>query len=161
MGTHRNRNSHLLQDVSRYNREGVRIHMKLQAKFLFGMLLILMGQGCVTTTGPLATLPIVSPTASDLNLSGIKAYQRGKWELARQHFLEAVDADSSLPEAHFNLALTLHKLGRHSRATEHFQIAGSLAPSNDSIIKSTLYRNHLGLSSTFERHISGGYRYAQ
>ena len=123
------------------------------------MLSILMGQGCVTATGPLATLPIVSPMASELNLSGIEAYNNGKWELAKQRFVAAVEADGQLPEAHFNLALTFHKLDEHGQATEHFQKAGELAPNNDSIIKSTLYRNHLGLSSTLERHMSGGYRY--
>ena len=66
-----------------------------------------------------------------------------------------------LVEAHFNAALALHQLDRHQEATRYFQQAGVLDPENQSIIDSTLYRNHVGLSSTLERHLSGGYRYQE
>lgn len=135
--------------------------MKITWSFPFVVLWVLMGQGCVKATGPLATLPIVSPTASELNLSGIQAYNDGQWELAQQRFEDALRADDQLPEVYFNLALTFHKLEKHQQATEYFHKAGELAPRNDSIIQSLVYRNHLGLSSTFERHMSGGYRYAR
>jgi Tfp pilus assembly protein PilF len=115
--------------------------------------------GCVTKTGPLAVLPISSPTAAQHNLEGIKSYNNGNWKAAREHFVEAVKHDPQLPEAHFNLALTEHKLGQHGEAKKHFQTAGAFAPTNKAIVESSSYRNHLGLSSTFERHISGGYRY--
>lgn len=115
--------------------------------------------GCAVTSHPLAVLPIVSPSAAEENLLGITAYNNGDWEQAKTHFSIAVQADPRLAEAHFNLALTLHKLGDHDGARQHFQKAGDLAPSNKAIIESTLYRNHLGLSTTLERHLSGGYRY--
>ena len=115
--------------------------------------------GCATVTGPLATLPMVSPSAGQHNLEGIQAYNNGQWEQALPHFESAIQADPSLPEAHFNLALTLHKLGKHEEATQHFQKAGELAPDSKEIVASSVYRNHLGLSSTFEKHISGGYKY--
>ena len=114
---------------------------------------------CATSTGPLATLPISSPQASQLNLEGIEEYHRGLWEPAKEKFALAVRADPRMPEAHFNLALTLHKLEMHEQATIHFRKAGELAPNNKEIVDSTIYRNHLGLSSTLERHFSGGYRY--
>ena len=115
--------------------------------------------GCVTKTGPLAVLPMTSPTAAQHNLEGIKFYNNGNWKEAEKHFKFAVKADSFLPEAHFNLALTQHKLGQHGQAKQHFKISGELAAKNKEIVDSSIYRNHLGLSSTFERHISGGYRY--
>ena len=118
-----------------------------------------MAMGCATQIGPLAVLPISSPTAAQHNLEGIKFYNDGNWKSARDHFQAAVQDDPRLPEAHFNLALTEHKLGRHDQAKQHFKTAGELAPSNKEIVESSIYRNHLGLSSTFERHISGGYRY--
>ena len=114
---------------------------------------------CATPAGPLATLPITSPQASQLNLEGIEEYHRGQWEAARGKFEQAIQADHNLPEAHFNLALTLHKLEQHEQATTQFRRAGELAPRNKEIVDSTIYRNHLGLSSTLERHLSGGYRY--
>ncbi|MDT7044232.1 tetratricopeptide repeat protein [Candidatus Nitronereus thalassa] len=118
-----------------------------------------MLSGCAATTGPLAVLPISSPTAAQHNLEGIRLYNDGKWKGAEARFLAAVQDDPRLPEAHFNLALTEHKLGHHDQARKHFQAAGELAPNNKEIVESTIYRNHLGLSSTFERHLSGGYSY--
>jgi len=128
-------------------------------KILLGVGVYLFMVGCATPTGPLATLPISSPQASQLNLEGIEEYHQGQWEPARKKFESAIRADPNLPEAHFNLALTLHKLDLHDQATSHFRQAGELAPDNKEIVDSTIYRNHLGLSSTLERHFSGGYRY--
>ena len=134
----------------------------MSRKWMIGLgFIMILEQGCVTSTGPLATLPIVSPDAAEFNRLGIEAFNSGKWEVAKQQFELAVQSDSKLPEAHFNLALTLHKLNDHETATQHFEQAGKLAPKNSSIVDTTLYRNHLGLSSTFERHFSGGYRYAK
>ena len=122
------------------------------------MLACLLG-GCATASGPLATLPMMSPEASQENLRGIQAYNDGQWKAAKQKFESAIQADPTLPEAHFNLALTLHKLELHDQATDHFRQAGELASSNKEIVESSIYKNHLGLSSTLERHLSGGYRY--
>ncbi len=129
------------------------------SSLLLGLGVCILVGSCATPTGPLATLPISSPQASQLNLEGIEEYNRGQWELARKKFERALQADPQLPEAHFNLALTLHKLELHEQATTHFRLAGNLAPNNKEIVDSTIYRNHLGLSSTLERHFSGGYRY--
>ncbi len=120
--------------------------------------LVVLG-GCATPAGPLATLPMGSPEAAQDNLEGIKDYNNGRWEEARKHFESAIQADPNLPEAHFNLALVLHKLGKHEEAKQHFKTAGELAPKDEVIVESSIYRNHLGLSSTLERHMSGGYRY--
>ena len=115
--------------------------------------------GCATKTGPLAVLPMTNPMAAQHNLEGIKFYNNGNWKEAEKRFKFSIREDSSLTEAHFNLALTQHKLGHHSQAKQHFKIAGELSPKNKDVVDSSIYRNHLGLSSIFERHISGGYRY--
>jgi Tfp pilus assembly protein PilF len=115
--------------------------------------------GCATKTGPLAVLPMTNPMAAQHNLEGIKFYNNGNWKEAEKRFKFSIREDSSLTEAHFNLALTQHKLGQHSQAKQHFKIAGELSPKNKDVVDSSIYRNHLGLSSIFERHISGGYRY--
>lgn len=132
-------------------------HRIMYRVMIVGMLSMLVG--CATKSGPLAVLPMTSPTAAQHNLEGIKFYNDGNWKAARGHFVSAVQGDPQLPEAHFNLALTEHKLGSHDQAKKHFQAAGELAPNNKEIVESSIYRNHLGLSSTFEQHISGGYRY--
>ncbi len=119
----------------------------------------LMVAGCVTPSGPLAVLPVTSPSAAQQNLEGIQQYHSGNWQAAKSRFESAIQANPELPEAHFNLALTLHELGDHREAAIHFNRAGELAPANKEIIGSSIYRNHLGLSSTLEKHLSGGYRY--
>lgn len=123
------------------------------------VLVCLVMTGCATPSGPLAVLPMTSPVAARHNLEGIQQYQAGKWREAKSLFESAIQADPGLPEAHFNLALTLHKLGDHREATIHFKRASELAPNNKEILGSPTYRNHLGLSSTLEKHLSGGYRY--
>ncbi len=129
----------------------------IQGLMVFVFLAMLAG--CATKSGPLAVLPISSPTAAQHNLEGIQLYNDGKWQKAKSRFESATRADSTLPEAFFNLALTEHKLGLHEQAKKHFTMAGEIAPKNKYIVESSIYRDHRGLSSTFERHISGGYRY--
>lgn len=114
---------------------------------------------CLPKTFPLASLPMDHPKAADLNLKGIDRYQAGQWAEAFELFDAALQIDPDFVEAHFNAALALHQMNRHEEATRHFQRAGQLAPDNEAIVNATLYRNHLGLSSTLERHLSGGYRY--
>lgn len=133
--------------------------MKVFVQRLLAFCLFWVLASCATPTGPLATLPMGSPEEAQDNLGGIKDYNNGRWEEARKHFESAIQADPNLPEAHFNLALVLHKLGKHDEAKQHFKTAGELAPQDEVIVKSSIYRNHLGLSSTLERHMSGGYRY--
>ncbi len=124
------------------------------------MVVCMLGiSGCIPQSVPLAILPQVEPEAAALNLQGIDQYQVGEWEVALQYFQAAIQVNPLLVEAHFNAALALHQLGRHQEATQYFGRAGKMSPDNPSIVNSTLYRNHLGLSSTLERHLSGGYRY--
>ena len=115
--------------------------------------------GCFPQSVPLAMLPMEEPEAAALNLKGIDRYHVGEWETALDLFQSALRVNPLLVEAHFNAALALHQLDRHQEARQHFQRAGELSPDNESIINSILYRNHLGLSSILERHLSGGYRH--
>lgn len=115
--------------------------------------------GCVSKALPLASLPMEHPRAADLNLTGIDQYQAGQWRKAFELFYAALEIDPDFVEAHFNAALALHQMDQHEEATRHFRLAGELDPQNAAVVNSTLYRNHLGLSSTLERHLSGGYRY--
>ena len=129
-------------------------------RVLWGVLIVtFLLPGCMAQTTPLATLPLEHPQAAQINLAGIDRYQQGEWAEALLKFQEALQQDANFPEAHFNAALALHQLGRHEEATQHFRRAGELAPEHQAIVTSVLYRNHLGLSSTLERHLSGGYRY--
>ena len=79
------------------------------------------------------------------NASGIKHYNKEHWDVAEEHFQEAVKADEKLAEAHYNLALSLDKLARHGEATQHFKKALDLAPDNSAIADSKILKSHLGM----------------
>ena len=54
----------------------------------------------------------------------------GSGRRRKSRFESAIRADPDLAEVHFNLALTLHKLGDHREAAIHFKKASELAPTN-------------------------------
>ena len=99
------------------------------------------------------------PTATDLNLNGIDRYHDGQWMEPFESFDAALQIDPDFVEAHCNAALALHQMDQHEEATRHFRLAGEMDPRNAAIVNSALYRNHLGLSSALEGHLSGGCRY--
>ena len=47
------------------------------------------------------------------NDEGVNHYQQGHWDVAQEHFNKALATNADLPEAHYNLALALDKLGNH------------------------------------------------
>ena len=114
----------------------------------------LLGAGA--TSGPLlATPPGADPGAAKHNAEGIEHYNLGHWDVAKEHFEAAVNADPKLAEAHYNLALAFHKLGAHAEATAHFKKAAELAPSNTAITDSSAYGSHVRSSRDYEGY--GGY----
>jgi Flp pilus assembly protein TadD len=78
------------------------------------------------------------------NDEGVDHYQQGHWDVAQEHFMKAIAANAELPEAHYNLALALDKLGNHGEATKHFKKALQLAPDNPKIAGSQILQAHVG-----------------
>jgi Tfp pilus assembly protein PilF len=74
---------------------------------------------------------------------GIEHYDKGHWDVAKKHFSEAAKADPQSAEAHYDVALTLDKMGDHSGATEHFKMAYELGKSNAEIQTSDIRKKHL------------------
>lgn len=97
-----------------------------------------------SATGPGALLAAEGVAGAGDNNEGVNHYQQGHWDVAQEHFQKAVAANANLAEAHYNLALTLDKLGNHGEATNHFKTALSLAPDNPSIKDSGILQAHLG-----------------
>lgn len=81
--------------------------------------------------------------AESHNKEGIEHYNQGHFDVAKKHFMEAAKADPKSAEAHYNLALTLDKLGDHKAATEHFKTAFDLGKSNADIQNSGILKAHL------------------
>lgn len=61
--------------------------------------------------------------ALELNEAGYKHYLQGQLKDAKDHFKLAIEYDSELIEAHYNLGLTYEKLGEDNDAFKHYQIA--------------------------------------
>jgi Flp pilus assembly protein TadD len=80
-----------------------------------------------------------------VNDEGVGHYKQGHWDVATDWFKKAVKADANLAEAHYNLALSLDKMGKHEEATAAFKKAAELAPSNPAIKDSTILKKHLGI----------------
>jgi tetratricopeptide (TPR) repeat protein len=52
-----------------------------------------------------------STTADFHNVEGVRLYQQANYQTALQHFQQAVSANPQNPDAYYNLASTLHRLG--------------------------------------------------
>ena len=78
------------------------------------------------------------------NNEGINHFQQGHWDVAQEHFNKALAVNAELPEAHYNLALALDKLGNHGEATNQFKRALNLAPEDPRIKDSGILKSHVG-----------------
>ncbi len=110
---------------------------------LVAVSLLTLSWGCATPTSPLVPGPGASASAIEHNEEGMKHYQMGHWEGAKEHFEAATEAEPKLAEPHYNLALALHQLGAHTEATSHLKQAAELAPRNTAITGSSIYWSHV------------------
>ncbi len=93
------------------------------------------------------TWPALKTTATSKaeahNKEGIEHYNQEHWDVAAKHFMEAVKADPTSAEAHYNLALALDKSGDHKTAIDHFHKAKELGKDNPEIQQSEILKAHL------------------
>lgn len=123
-------------------------------KQLVGASILMMSvllAACATPSMPLATTAGTDPEAAKHNAEGIDHYNQGHWGIAKTHFEAAIKADPKAAEAHYNMALTLDKLGSHAEATDHFKNAAELAPGNSEITGSLAYKNHVRSNEGYDR----------
>ena len=91
---------------------------------------------------------LMSPPGSagrEQNDEGVGHYRQGHWDVAEGHFRKALNADANLAVAHFNLALTLDKEGKHEAATASFKKAAELGAANPAIKDSVILKKHTGM----------------
>jgi Tfp pilus assembly protein PilF len=74
---------------------------------------------------------------------GIAHYEKGHWDVATKHLVEAEKADPKSAEAHYDLALVLDKTGDHAGASQHFQKAHEVGKDNAEIHNSEVLKKHL------------------
>lgn len=90
------------------------------------------------------TAPASSPGRM-ANDDGVGHFQQAHWDVASDYFRKAITADPNLAEAHYNLAVTLDKMGKHDEATASFKKAAELAPTKPEIKDSPILKKHIGM----------------
>ncbi len=74
--------------------------------------------------------------------AGNQAFAAGQWASAKQQYEKAVLVEKTLAEAHYNLALTLDRLGNREEAEAHYTQAANFAPGHPVIWNSRIYRRY-------------------
>ncbi|MCA9463627.1 MAG: tetratricopeptide repeat protein [Nitrospira sp.] len=102
--------------------------------------------GCATDKpAPLVALeppPNANELARTLLVEGNQLFMEGRWEAARRQFQLAIEQQSDLAEAHYNLALSLDRLGETAKAKKHYIEAANLAPGHKVIWNSPPLRRY-------------------
>lgn len=97
-----------------------------------------------TGTEPVALSASKETAGAGHNNEGVTHYQQSHWDVAQEHFQKAIAENAKLAEAHFNVALTLDKLGNHDEATKHFKTALELGSDIPGIKDSGILQAHVG-----------------
>ena len=82
------------------------------------------------------------PEAASAVKAGNQAFAAGQWAAAKQHYEKAIGVQKTLAEAHYNLALTLDRLGQSKQAEAHYTEAANYAPGHQVIWNSRIYRRY-------------------
>ena len=82
------------------------------------------------------------PEAASAVKAGNEAFAAGQWSVAKQHYEKAIGVQKTLAEAHYNLALTLDRLGQPKQAEAHYTEAANYAPGHQVIWNSRIYRRY-------------------
>jgi Tfp pilus assembly protein PilF len=83
-----------------------------------------------------------SKAESHIN-TGIEHYGMGRWDVAKNHSVEAEKADPQSKKAHTRLGLVLNKSGDHAGARGHFNRALGLGKNNVDIQSSEILKKHV------------------
>jgi tetratricopeptide (TPR) repeat protein len=100
--------------------------------------ILFISMGCSSTKAAAVRPPLSAVACKPLgvvqsNQSGMALYNEGRFEAAKEKFMEAVTLAPTCAEAHYNLGLTLSYLGAKDDARQHFMEAANLAPGNQVI----------------------------
>jgi len=88
--------------------------------------------------------------AAQAVLEGNRLFADHQWTAAIKQYKKAVQAQPSLAEAHYNLALTLDQQGRFSESRPHYMKAAELAPGNKVIWNAPPFRQYGTVESDFQ-----------
>jgi len=107
---------------------------------------VLLG-ACTSTpksvTQPTLNAPLnANPTAIAAVNEGNQLFASGQWQPAKAQYEKALRAQDTVAEAHYNLALTLDRMGMRKEARTHYMEAANLAPGHQVIWNSPVLRRY-------------------
>lgn len=112
---------------------------------LIGMALLV---GACTSTPESVKQPTLkaplnaNPMARNAVDEGNQLFASGRWQPAKAQYEKALQAQNTVAEAHYNLALTLDRLGDRETADKHYIEAANLAPGHKIIWNSRKFRRY-------------------
>ena len=103
--------------------------------------------GCSSTPQPvkqptLSAPTIVSQAARVAISEGNRLFASGRYQAAKMQYEKAIQAQKTVAEAHYNLALTLDYMGKRDEARPHYMEAANLAPGHKVIWNSPVLRRY-------------------
>ena len=109
--------------------------------------------GACSSTGKAKVTALNAPSGSNPEAvsavkAGNQAFAAGQWAMAKQHYEKAISIQKTLAEAHYNLALTLDRLGQRKQAEAHYTEAANFAPGHPVIWNSRIYRRYGDVAPT-------------
>jgi len=88
---------------------------------------------------------------------GNRLFALRDWSEASKQYEAAIQAQSSLGEAHYNLGLSLYQQGRYAEARPHFVRAAKLEPGNSVIRNAPPFRTYGTVEQDTELESSDGH----
>jgi hypothetical protein len=110
------------------------------------ILMVMIGLGCASKKPvPMTVLDPPPDVDSHIRLlfnEGNRLFLEGRWQGAQEQFKSAVQQQADLAEAHYNLALSMDRMGDKDGAKKHFIEAANLAPGHKVIWNSPPLRRY-------------------
>jgi len=128
----------------------------------FLLLAVLWLGGCSGASHSRQEEPLLPPEdatslAAKLILEGNQRFAEHRWTVARGKYEEAIQAQPTLAEAHYNLGLTLYRKGPVATARPHFIKAANLAPGHTVIWNAPPFRKYGNVETDSEEQAADGH----
>jgi Flp pilus assembly protein TadD len=120
----------------------------MRTQILTIIVLLCLAGGCAgraaKTTTVLPAPAGTKPETAALLERGNGLFASQDWAGAEEAFRRTITADAGLAEAHYNLAVTLDRMGKRAEAKKHYIEAANLAPGHKVIWDSPPLQTHKG-----------------
>jgi tetratricopeptide (TPR) repeat protein len=119
----------------------------LSTRFPLCLLVIVIIGGCAGQTAHQKEQPLAPQVGADAEatayiLEGNQFFAQQRYRDAVMKYQEAINAQSSLGEAHYNLGLALYRRSLYAEARPHFKKAAQLEPFNKVIRNAPPFRKY-------------------